>query len=76
MAIPSVKSLSFCGQPVNPDELALICQITSEYPNLSQTELALTICELLDWRRPNGGLKSRECFQFLQQLLDQSLVSS
>jgi hypothetical protein len=68
--------ISFCGQQLSHDELALVRQIISEYPKLSQTELALTICELLDWRRPNGGLKSRECVQFLQQLREQAVVPS
>jgi Druantia protein DruA len=31
-------------------------------------ELANTVCELLEWKRPNGGLKGRECWAFLDQL--------
>jgi len=38
-------------------ELAVIRGITREFASLSWTELAATICELLGWRRPNGGLK-------------------
>lgn len=76
MAVTSGNLLSFCGRELSAGEIALIRQITAEYPKLSQTELSLTICELLDWRRPNGGLKSRECFQFLQQLREQAVVSS
>lgn len=68
MPITIDGALSFCGQELTADEISLIRQIIAGYPKLSQTELASTICELLDWRRPNGGLKSRECFLFLQQL--------
>jgi len=60
--------LSFCGRELKPEELDLIRQITRDFSTLSLTELALTICELLEWRRPNGGLKSRECYEFLQAL--------
>ena len=60
--------LSFCGREVKPEELDLIRQITRDFSTLSLTELASTVCELLEWRRPNGGLKSRECFLFLQAL--------
>jgi hypothetical protein len=60
--------LSFCGRELKPEELDLIRQITREFSTLSLTELAHTVCELLEWRRPNGGLKSRECFLFLQTL--------
>jgi Domain of unknown function (DUF4338) len=61
-------TLSFCGRELVPNEISLIRRIIADYPKLSQTELSSTICELLDWRRPNGGLKSRECYLFLQQL--------
>src|ERR1039457_1988296 len=61
-------SLSFCGRELQPQELDLIRQITRDFSTLSLTELAHTVCELLEWRRPNGGLKGRECFLFLQAL--------
>lgn len=60
--------LSFCGRELTSEQLELIRQITGEYATLSLTELALTVCELLDWKRPNGGLKGRECYLFLQAL--------
>ena len=60
--------LSFCGRELKPEELDLIRQITRDFSTLSLTELAFTICELLEWRRPNGGLKSPECYDFLQAL--------
>lgn len=60
--------LSFCGRELTSEQLELIRQITGEYSTLSLTELALTVCELLDWKRPNGGLKGRECYLFLQSL--------
>src|SRR5881394_1238340 len=60
--------LSFCGRELKPEELDLIRQITREFSTLSLTELAATLCELLEWRRPNGGLKSRECYLFLREL--------
>jgi hypothetical protein len=60
--------LSFCGQALTRDELDLIRRITREFANLTVTELAATLCELLQWRRPNGGLKSRECYLFLLEL--------
>src|SRR5712671_5545524 len=60
--------LSFCGRELKPEELDLIRQITRDFSTLSLTELAFTVCELLEWRRPNGGLKSPECYGFLQAL--------
>src|SRR5664279_2432612 len=60
--------LTFCGRELKPEELDVIRQITREFSTLSLTELAHTVCELLEWRRPNGGLKSRECYLFLLAL--------
>lgn len=60
--------LTFCGRELKAEELDVIRQITREFSTLSVTELAHTVCELLQWRRPNGGLKSRECYLFLLAL--------
>jgi hypothetical protein len=50
------------------DEFRLVQQIVADYPALSVHELSLTICELLNWKRPNGRLKAHECRAWLQQL--------
>lgn len=68
MPITIGDGLSFCGHALSQEELALIRQITREFSTLALTELAATVCELLDWRRPNGGLKTRECYLFLREL--------
>lgn len=68
MPVTIGDGLSFCGHALTETELALIRQITREFANLALTELAATVCELLEWRRPNGGLKSRECYLFLREL--------
>jgi len=68
MPVTIGDGLAFCGRPLTEMELAMIRGITHEFANLAWTELAATICELLEWRRPNGGLKSRECYLFLREL--------
>jgi hypothetical protein len=68
MPITIGEGLSFCGHALTELELALIRRITREFASRTLTELAATVCELLQWRRPNGGLKSRECYLFLREL--------
>ncbi len=68
MPITIGDGLSFCGHALRQSELDLIRSVTREFASLALTELAATICELLEWRRPNGGLKSRECYLFLREL--------
>jgi hypothetical protein len=68
MPVTIGDGLAFCGRPLTEAELGMIRGITREFSNLAWTELAATICELLEWHRPNGGLKSRECYLFLREL--------
>jgi hypothetical protein len=68
MPITIGDGLAFCGRALSQEELALIRQITREFSNLALTELAATVSELLGWQRPNGGLKTRECYLFLREL--------
>lgn len=68
------NTLSFCGNPVSDSELKLINEIVSSY-QLPRSELAQTICELLDWVRPNGNLKWREALDFLVDLESQGLLT-
>jgi len=58
----------FCGKQVTDAELQLICEVVKRYAGLSRMELAHTVCELLQWQRNSGGLKARECREFLELL--------
>ena len=60
------KTLRFCGQPVSASQLQLIAELAARYHRLSRQELTNTGCELLNWRRPNGQLKTRECRALLE----------
>lgn len=64
-------SLRFCGRMLSEQELKLIEEIARDYAGLAVTEMARTICELLDWKRANGRLKDQECRQLLEHLRDQ-----
>ena len=61
------ETLSFCGRVLTASELSLVHQIIADFPRLSQAELACTICELMEMRRPNGKLKNAECVEWLQK---------
>ena len=64
----------FCGRRFDAEEIALIGEVVSRFGALSRTELANTVCELLEWKRPNGRLKSWECVDFLEELESQGLL--
>ena len=63
--------LRFCGRMFSGQELELIGEIARDYAGLAVTEMARTICELLEWKRANGRLKDQECRQLLEHLRNQ-----
>lgn len=64
----------FCGKSVSANEQQLILEIIDRYQGLARTELASTLCELLNWIRPNGKLKTVECRQFLESLHQRGIL--
>src|SRR2546427_13278971 len=70
-----LTSITFAGRCFSPDEVALIRQAAADYNGLGMTELARTICEWLDWKRPTGRLKNHECRLLLERLRDQGALT-
>jgi len=66
--------LKFCGKIVSDDQIKLIQELSEDFWGISRTELASTTCELLEWKRPNGTLKTVECRQFLEEMEARSLI--
>ncbi len=62
------EPLTFCGRRFDADELKLMRQLAREFSALRVTEIARTVCELLEWKRPSGRLKDHECRQLLERL--------
>ena len=66
--------MSFCGRQVADAEFKLICEVVKRHAGLSRMELARTVCELLQWQRPSGGLKAHECREFLEFLDSKGVI--
>jgi hypothetical protein len=60
--------VTFCGRTFTEQEVELMRGMAHDYAGLGVTEIARTVCELLEWKRPNGGLKNHECRQLLEHL--------
>src|SRR6516225_2255832 len=69
-----MKPVTFCGRTFRVQEVELMREIAQDYAGLGVTEIARTVCELLDWKRPNGGLKNHECRQLLERLAAQGML--
>lgn len=68
------KNQRFCGRTFTPEELRLIKEVVRDCGGISRLELAHTVCELLEWKRPGGGLKARECREFLERLDNEGIL--
>ncbi len=71
----TVKQQSFCGREFSAKEVSLIQEVVQTCAGISRKELANTVCELLDWKRPAGGLKARECRDLLEGLENRGVLT-
>jgi hypothetical protein len=69
------QNVESSGRSFSSTEINLIRQITQNFSNLSLTEISKTLCELLEWKRPNGKLKHEECRALLERLQAHGIVS-
>jgi hypothetical protein len=69
-----METQQFCGRTFTGQELRLIAEVVGDCARISRLELAHTVCELLEWRRPGGGLKARECRDLLELLESQGML--
>jgi hypothetical protein len=65
----------FCGREFTAEEVLLIQEVVETCVGISRLELAHTVCELLEWKRPGGGLKARECRDLLERLESQGVLT-
>jgi len=65
----------FCDRQFSAEEMSLIQEVVETCAGISRFELAHTVCELLEWKRPGGGLKARECRDFLERLESQGVLT-
>jgi hypothetical protein len=76
MGLPRITyPIAFNGRTFSVEELRLIQTLTTDYAALGRTELAATLCELVDWRRPTGRLKIHEGRLLLAHLEAKGLVT-
>ena len=66
----------FSGRQLSAQDIELIRQVAADFPKLTLHELANTVSELLDWHRPTGKVKTRECVDLLQHLAAKGLLTA
>src|SRR5258708_32390695 len=74
MAAEMASGMKVWGREFSSVELELIVEMVTDFGSLNLTEISRTLCELLEWKRPSGGLKSLECRQMLTQLSERGWI--
>ena len=73
-SVETLEKTTFSGRRFTRKQLARVQETVSAFPKLSCNELALTICEHLDWTTPKGTYKVRQCLDMLDRLEAEGIV--
>ena len=65
----------FSGRVFSPEDIDQIKWLRGTYRQLSENELAATVCEVLGWLTPSGVPKKTQCVQFLRKLANEGIVT-
>ncbi len=67
-SIASLPKTTFSGRKFTRKQLTRVQATVETFSNLSRRELALTVCEHLDWKTPRGSLKIQSALTLLEAL--------
>jgi len=71
---PSPGGLTVRGRYFASEELTRIREVVRDSPEDHRFAISKRVCEVLDWRQPNGRLKDRACRDVLTKLHDIGLL--
>ena len=60
--------LTYRGRTVTDEDLAFLRQLLAEQPTLSRRAISQRVCQVWNWRQPNGVLKDAVCRGLLLRL--------
>ena len=73
--ISTLPKTTFSGRRFTRKQLKQVQETVQTFKNLSRRELALTLCEHLDWKTPNGKLKVNSALALLEKLESYGIVT-
>lgn len=74
-SVASLPKTTFSGRRFTRNQLLEVQETVETFSNLSRSELALTVCEHLDWRTPSGSLKIQSSLTLLEALEEHGVIS-
>ena len=67
--------MRYCGRRFSGADIKVIGELLALCPPLSRYRLSRTVCERLDWRRPDGTLKDMSCRVALLRMQADALIT-
>lgn len=67
--------MRYCGRLFLPKELTKIRRLLREHPEYNRTEVSRQVCQRLNWRKPDGGLKDMSCRVALLRMHRDGLIT-
>ncbi|MGB0808151.1 MAG: Druantia anti-phage system protein DruA [bacterium] len=67
--------MKYSGREFTSSELEHIRSLIADHPDLSRAALSRRVCEELNWRRPDGGLKDMRCRVVMLKMQDDGLLT-
>ena len=74
-SIKSLPKTTFGGRRFTRKQLARVQETVQTFSRLSRKELALTVCEHLEWKNPSGTLKVQSGLTLLEALEDHGVIT-
>jgi hypothetical protein len=74
-SVASLPKTTFSGRRFTRRQLVGVQETVEAFSNLSRSELALTVCEHLDWRTPRGTLKIQSALILLEALEEYEVIT-
>lgn len=74
-SVRRLGSTTFSGRRFRRAQLEEVRRLVLDFPSLSRNELALTVCELLDWRTESGSARTYACLRMLEALEARGVLS-
>ena len=66
--------MRYCGREFSDSELASVRELIVDHPKARRAELSRLVCDILDWRRPDGQLKDMSCRVAMLRMQDDKLI--
>jgi hypothetical protein len=66
--------MRYCGRDFTVSEMEGIRALIANHPEYHRAQLSRIVCEIMDWRRPDGRLKDMSCRVAMLRMQDDGLI--